>query len=591
MAIKPVSALLLLLTLVFTASLGSDARALRARYLRSASPATTVTTTQDLSSPCPPSLISLRCAIDQANADVSGDTIAFAIPPSDSNCKRQRIREKNVRVCTIKIDGAGLELEASDTLIDGYTQQGALLNTNPIGSGAGDNAMLTIVLDLRREHAHSGIFVGGSGDTLRGLSVVGARYGLWIAGSQATISGDFIGVKPDGVTVESNLIGVQASKEQGALIGGNTPAAMNLISGNLGSGIVIQKSAQSAVQGNLIGTDASGTQALGNGKDGIMILSSNDNAIGGTDSSFSNVISANASSGISIINSGHTLVQGNFVGIDITGAHALGNGADGSAGITLDTRSRGDGNNVIGGTILGSINVVSGNLADGIDILATQSVLVKGNQVIGNAIGSAPDGKSGIPNAGNGVYVSAANGPSIGGLEQSTGNLIAFNGRAGVLIGNSPQDVGAHASVNRNTIFSNGGLGIDLSPAGVVDCSTSPPGPNDYTPCPVITKATTENASGTACSGCHVEVYIGTNDPSDLGHGEGLELLGTTNATGGGTWSVQFMLGKPRQGDPITATATKQASSGSGAETSEFAANVAAGAFSRRAPRLHHSAL
>jgi hypothetical protein len=570
-------------------SFGGSMSATTVSRHRAASSATTVTTTADTVSPCPPSAISLRCAIDQANLDGSGDTIAFQIGAADAGCRREKVLNERVRVCTITIAAGNrrqqLSLKATDTLIDGYTQPGARPNDNAMGSGLGNDAIVTLVLDAstQRGNGSSALVVAGSTDTVRGLCIVGsAGSALSVAGDHATVAGNFIGLRPDGVTAGHNGTGVRV---QGAdsTVGSVAASDMNVVGANAAAGIAVLDVDGANIVGNLVGTDRSGTKAVPNGV-GISLSKSSNDVVGGIAFAASNLVSGNTSSGIRIFDGSKNLVEGNFVGTDLSGANAVGNGSDGSAGITLITKTSRDTDNVVGGTVLGSINVISGNKADGVDLLSTRAVFASGNAVIGNAIGSTPDGKSGLPNGANGVYVASTNGASIGEAAQSTGNLIAFNTLAGVLVGSSPSDTSTHVAINHNTIFSNGGLGIDLSPAGTIDCATAPPGPNDYTPCPVITAASTESAAGTACAGCFVEVFIGTNDPKDAGHGEGIELLGTGTATGSGVWNIEYLLGKPRTGDPITATASRPASRGVGSETSEFAANVAAGTTRRRSP-------
>src|SRR5205823_1641305 len=82
------------------------------------------------------------------------------------------------------------------------------------------------------------------------------------------------------------------------------------------------------VQGNYIGTDASGTAALGNRGDGVIIWDSN-NVVGGTAAGARNVISANGGDGVNIFGGSANVVQGNYVGTDASGAAALGNGLRG----------------------------------------------------------------------------------------------------------------------------------------------------------------------------------------------------------------------------------------------------------------------
>src|SRR5207248_2693910 len=103
-------------------------------------------------------------------------------------------------------------------------------------------------------------------------------------------------------------------------------SSQNLISGNGGSGIVIQGAAAAGnvVQGNYIGTDIRGTSALGNLVSGIVIGQTTGATIGGTEPGAGNLISGNAHSGVTLTGNGH-VVQGNFIGTDVTGLRALPN--------------------------------------------------------------------------------------------------------------------------------------------------------------------------------------------------------------------------------------------------------------------------
>ena len=142
-------------------------------------------------------------------------------------------------------------------------------------------------------------------------------------------------------------------------VGGTAAGAGNLISGNNGIGIDLLDSgtADDAIQGNLIGTDVTGTLALGNQGTGIAIPYSSGNLIGGLTAGARNVISANGSGGVVIGGFGNSavnnVIQGNFIGTDITGSNALGN--QGNA-ILLTVSA---GATTIGGTTAGTGNVIS----------------------------------------------------------------------------------------------------------------------------------------------------------------------------------------------------------------------------------------
>jgi hypothetical protein len=165
---------------------------------------------------------------------------------------------------------------------------------------------------------------------------------------------------------------------------------------------------------------------------------------------------------------------------------------------------------------------------------------------------------------------------TIGGTGSGAGNIIDANGGPGVLIGTSAADSGTHAAVQGNLMQGNGGLGIDLAPSGTINCSSSPPGPNDYTGCPVIATATSAKVTGHACANCLVEVYLAAAGPGDQGHGEGAALLATTTAAADGTWTAALSPGQLSAGALVTATATTPASFQNAPESSEFSRNVTA---------------
>src|SRR5262249_60398129 len=118
---------------------------------------------------------------------------------------------------------------------------------------------------------------------------------------------------------------------------GTAAGAGNLISGNGNNGINLGPG--NTVQGNLIGTDVTGLTAVPNGN-GIVVQSGN-GLIGGTAPGARNVVSGNTGDGIAVggVNGNVTQVQGNFVGVDITGNAALGNKGSGistsGAGVTI----------------------------------------------------------------------------------------------------------------------------------------------------------------------------------------------------------------------------------------------------------------
>jgi hypothetical protein len=148
-----------------------------------------------------------------------------------------------------------------------------------------------------------------------------------------TIQGCFLGTDPTGTIPRPNGNGIVLQGSH-CLIGGPNPCDRNLISGNAGSALFLNQSIQNQILGNLIGTDIHGTNALGNGIGISVIGSGQDcltNTIGGTSPGAGNVISGNYSDGIYFYgstgarNAYSNIIAGNLIGTDISGTKPLGN--------------------------------------------------------------------------------------------------------------------------------------------------------------------------------------------------------------------------------------------------------------------------
>ena len=134
---------------------------------------------------------------------------------------------------------------------------------------------------------------------------------------------------------------------------GNSTVKGMVINSFTGSGILLfgSNATGNLVQGNYIGTDISGTTAVANVFDGVDIIDASNNTIGGTIDAARNVISGNGIEGIYISTLQGTatsnVVEGNYIGTDVTGAKRLANIADGVAIVDAS-------NNTIGGTTAGA---------------------------------------------------------------------------------------------------------------------------------------------------------------------------------------------------------------------------------------------
>ena len=341
--------------------------------------------------------------------------------------------------------------EASGVTVGGLTESSGSISSN------------TIIQNVISGNSENGIEIFGGGATRN--SVSGNTIGLGLGGESAignAANGVYLNDAGSGAADQSNLIG---------------PA--NVISGNEQTGVMIFGTSggggYNQVEGNIIGTDATGTKAtypdpkspadslsFGNGGNGVFIYGTSDNTIGGmvsggvpggqlaTASPVSNLISNNAESGVAIfspsqmaIASGN-VVEGNLIGTDGSGSvavgsdgKALGNKADG-----VDIYS-GE-NNTIGEP--GAFNVISGNLGNGVLIAKISDVSATGNVLDGNYIGIGSNGMTPVANGQDGVLVENASSNSIGvaggsqrviagtltNIPQTPSNVISGNLEAGI---------------------------------------------------------------------------------------------------------------------------------------------------------------
>jgi CSLREA domain-containing protein len=180
--------------------------------------------------------------------------------------------------------------------------------------------------------------VGGATEGERNV-IAANRMGVNIVGSDTmsnTVSGNYIGTDVTGTLDRGNTYaGVQiASGAQNNTVGGQTAGERNVISANNFYGVHIDGTGadDNTVSGNYIGTDAGGSQELGNTYNGIMIAGgAQNNTIGGQTAAERNVIAASTWSGVGIKGAGTNgnTVSQNYIGTDVTGTLDKGNSWDG----------------------------------------------------------------------------------------------------------------------------------------------------------------------------------------------------------------------------------------------------------------------
>jgi hypothetical protein len=266
-----------------------------------------------------------------------------------------------------------------------------------------------------------------------------------------TIQGNYIGVAANGTTARQNQRGISLTNSSNNLIGGTTAATRNVISGNAATGIEINSGgAANIVQGNFIGTNAAGTEALPN-PGGVSISGEETagNVIGGTAAGARNLISGNQF-GISTTGTG-TTIQGNLIGTDVTGTKKIPN----STGIqAIGT------NILIGGLTAGARNIISGNSSQGVFVRGA------GSKVQGNYIGTDITGTLPLGNFSSGVI--AGENTLIGGTVPEARNIISANNSTGnVVLGQNSSGSGATVQGNYIGTDVTGTLALGGSVAGI----------------------------------------------------------------------------------------------------------------------------
>ena len=189
--------------------------------------------------------------------------------------------------------------------------------------------------------------------------------GISVLGDENTVQGNTVGTRVGGVGSLPNSTGIRVFGGDRNEIGGPGDGEGNLASGNTFSGVSLSSLAGDAaeendVQGNVIGLSALGTPLPNN--DGVTIVQSHDNTIGGEPDETGNVISGNASDGVTILfNSRDNKVQGNWIGTDKNGADR-GNGA---SGVKINDAA----DNRVGATSGQNLaNVIAHNGSDGVTV-------------------------------------------------------------------------------------------------------------------------------------------------------------------------------------------------------------------------------
>jgi hypothetical protein len=502
----------------------------------------------------------------------------------------------------IRFSGRGILIDA----LGHNSIEGCYIGINMYGLEAGNQASGIVV-------ASGDNTIGGT-DFLHTRNIISGNHGdgVMVSGALNSVEGNFIGLNADGTAAIGNHGNGVTLDGNINMVGGSGPDARNIISGNLGNGIRVN-SDSNEIQRNFIGTDVSGTIPVGNQMSGVFVFGLGAVQIGGVGNG--NIISANGLFGIWLDDSSSAAsVLDNRIGTNKLGTAALGNikggvrvggtnhqigssgegnliSGNGGAGIAvvapatgikiqdnkIGTDAAGNlavGNDhgieiglamgaydvLIGGSLYGEGNLISGNLTEGL-------LLYNNAQVTGNRIGMDQSGLNELPNGGDGILIKGDNN-RIGTPHDP--NSIAHNGGHGVaVITESGSATGNF--IDGNSIWDNGGLGIALGGDTVLanDPGDADTGDNNKQNYPMMVSAVHDPAAAQTAVAATldsapltqytVEFFVNTAcGPS--GYGEGEQMVAsasvTTNAGGHADGTAVFEPAHFVPGGFITATAT-----------------------------------
>lgn len=369
----------------------------------------TVNSTSDLASQnCTGGACSLRGALIAANLTAAEDIIAFNISQADPGF------QASTQHWRINVGSTELPSVEQAVVIDGYTQPGAIANTLTPAQG-GLNSVLKIEI---QGNVNSSLvafnllgYTAAMPSSFRGLVINGFQISqiLLTGGVAHRVEGCYIGTDVLGQTALPGNIGINIGPGRtNYQIGGLLPAQRNLIASQQSTAIngfnqtgFAQEYVDLVIQGNLIGLNRQGSAALLNlnpSAAAIRFLKPMRNSlIGGSVANARNVISGYGAGAIQLdsLNDAtgnlDTRIEGNYIGTDVTGTLAIGNGftsppqataapAIGINGAICDF--------TIGGSAAGQANLIAYSAGTGIVVNKCTGVQMPFNRFFANRSGA-----------------------------------------------------------------------------------------------------------------------------------------------------------------------------------------------------------
>jgi hypothetical protein len=288
-------------------------------------------------------------------------------------------------------NGAQCNFIGPGNVLSGNTQNGVLFNGTANNRALGNYIGLNAAGNAAVPNGWAGVdFYLGAQSNIAGSNVISGNANDGVLFFEAGVSsnlvqGNLIGLNAAGTAAVGNTwAGVDFYYgPQNNLVGGNTAAARNVISGNGNDGVILSGSTTTGntVAGNIIGLNSAGSAALANSYSGVEIYNGAAvNLIGGYGGA-RNFISGNGNYGV-MIDNGSSLnsVQGNTIGLNGTNGAAIPNLYD--AVFIYSAAS-----NSIGGVAPGAANLISGSTGQGVVVYGAGSTnnTIRGNSIFNNA--------------------------------------------------------------------------------------------------------------------------------------------------------------------------------------------------------------
>ncbi len=456
-----------------------------------------------------------------SNTTIQGNWIGLNATGTAAAANGAGIQLLNSSNDLIGTNGDGVNDAAEGNVISGNTNDGVLIfqsdsntvagnyvGTDPTGVSPIGNGVNGIEVNIGGASADNNIIgTNGSNDAFnsdeRNIVCANGAGGVSSNGTDTVVAGNWIGVNVNGTALVNGSTGSVGISMvgNGGRIGTNDDGIADAVEGNVvdsdGLWGIHDLAAGSVIAGNLVGTNPIGTVALSIGEEGISIGS--DVTVGGTDAVQRNII-AGFTYGIYLDGSANSLIEGNYIGTDVTGTAALPN----SVGVYLWDNAN---SNVVGGTAPGAANVISGNSNVGVLVDGNNTI---NNSILNNLIGVASDDVTSLPNGNGSLSITGDAVVQVGGTfngNVSDGGTLDLAGNAVSIVGgltgggtvtNNGTTTAATLTINGNGTFSGaiqdgGSAATLLTIAGGTETLT---GANGYSGQTTITAGTLQVGNG-----------------------------------------------------------------------------------------------